>query len=69
MAGDWSAGGSASCDTGANGRCTVSLSLRNNVSQTTFIVSDISVSGAVYDSLKNHDPDGDSDGTSITVVR
>lgn len=69
VAGDWSTGGSSSCETGADGRCTVSVSLRNNQSQTTFTVTGVAVEGAVYESGQNHDPDGDSDGTSITVAR
>ncbi len=68
VSGSWSTGGSASCDTGTDGRCSVSVSLRKNVTQTTFTVADVVVSGAVYDATQNHDPDSDSDGTSITVT-
>ena len=33
----------------------------------TFAVDNISAGGLVYDSAANTDPDGDSDGTTITV--
>jgi len=35
----------------------------------TFTVNDITSNSYNYDFSKNHDPDGESDGTSITVVR
>ncbi|MEX0863827.1 MAG: choice-of-anchor B family protein [Acidimicrobiia bacterium] len=69
VTGSWSTGGSSSCETGADGRCTVSMSLRNKQSQTSFTVTEVALTGSVYDPGLNHDLDGDSGGTSITVVR
>jgi hypothetical protein len=38
-------------------------------SSTTFTVDDVSHASLTYDSSANTDPDGDSDGTSITVSK
>ena len=35
----------------------------------TFAVTGVAKESAVYDSSANHDPDGDSDGTSITIYK
>jgi hypothetical protein len=37
--------------------------------RTTFTVTDLTDGSLVYDSASNTDPDGDSNGTVITVVR
>lgn len=69
-AGGWGGGanGSGSCVTGADGRCSVSKgNLKSNVAQVSFAVTGISGSNVSYDGSANHDPDGDSDGTTITV--
>ena len=59
---------SGSCVTGGSGQCDVT---KNNVrgSSATFTVEDVSLSGYTYDSSANHDPDGDSGGTMITVIQ
>jgi hypothetical protein len=64
--GSWSAGGSSSCTTNTAGQCTVS---KSNIKATsvTFTVTSVAKTGTTYNSLSNHDPDGDSNGTSITV--
>jgi serine protease AprX len=71
--GDWSNGvkGSGSCTTDADGICSISHNnLKNNVSSVSFSISNLSNSnGWSYDALANHDPDGDSDGTSITLLK
>jgi uncharacterized protein len=73
VTGAWSGAkvsGSGSCTTDANGRCTVS---KNNIklatTGVTFTVSSVTGSGCVYTAEANHDPDGDSDGTTITVLQ
>jgi uncharacterized protein YjiK len=38
-------------------------------SSVTFTVTNLALDGYTYDPVSNHDPDGDSDGTSITVNR
>jgi predicted extracellular nuclease len=57
------------CTTNENGRCYVSIAPYRRVPQVTFSVVDISAPGAVYDPGANQDPDGDSNGTSLTVTQ
>jgi hypothetical protein len=56
------------CTTDTAGLCTVSKSsiLTPSIQLT---VQSISKSGTTYDASANHDPDGDSDGTVITVSK
>jgi len=56
------------CTTGVNGRCSVQgyQWLRNSL---TFTVTDIYQVDLPYEPTDNHDPDGDSNGTSIIVSR
>jgi subtilisin family serine protease len=54
--------------TGSAGTCTLSLSsISSSTKSVTFSVTGISVSGYTYDSASNHDVDGGSNGTTITV--
>ena len=57
----------ASCTTGSTGQCSLSKTLSTSVSSTTFSVTNLSASGYVYNAAGNSDPDGDSNGTTITV--
>jgi len=72
VTGSWSSGttGSGSCTTGTNGACSVT---KNNIpSQSvsvTFTVGNLSHATLTYDQAGNGDPDGDSDGTTITVAK
>ena len=69
----WSGGtsGSASCTTGTDGTCTVQKTKlsRTAVPNVSMTVTDVTRSGMTYEPAANHDPDGDSSGTTITVVR
>jgi len=71
VSGNWSDGysGNSSCTTGTNGQCSVtSGNIPKRKASTTFTVTN--VSGALtYQSSSNHDPEPDSNGTSITVLR
>lgn len=70
--GSWSAGfgGATSCTTDSNGQCTVTRDIIfNRVKKVTFTVDNVSHASLTYQPVDNHDPDGDSDGTSITVPR
>jgi hypothetical protein len=72
VAGTWSAGadGSGSCATVANGECSVTRNnINRNRSSVTFTVSNVSHATNNYLSGDNHDPDGDSNGTSIVVAK
>ena len=59
------------CTTGATGQCQiVSDNYRTRlVASATFTVTSLSGAGGTYVAADNHDPDGDSDGTSITILR
>jgi serine protease AprX len=72
VSGSWSGGysGSASCTTNGNGQCSVTT---GNISKTkgsvTFTVNNVTHATLTYQSSANHDPDGDSNGTQITVYK
>jgi hypothetical protein len=71
VSGSWSNGtsGSAACVTNASGQCTVTkMNLRSNISSVTFTVNNVTSSGNTYNAGANHDPDGSSNGTAITVA-
>lgn len=69
---NWS-GGYTATETGvtnADGQVTFSTpSLPKSTGSVTLGIYDVAHAELVYDSSKNHDPDGDSDGTSITVSK
>jgi hypothetical protein len=70
--GSWSNGatGTATCTTNGSGLCTVSKSgIRKNISSATFTVTNVTANGLTYDATSNTDPDGDSNGTTITVSK
>lgn len=75
VTGSWSRSGvlSNTCttgDLGGNGTCIVLLSgLRKGVKSVTFTVTGVTLAGVTYQATSNHDVDGSSNGTSITVSR
>ncbi len=73
VSGAWVAGvsGSASCTTNAAGTCTVTSAKvkKSQVSSITFTVTGVSHGSLTYVGADNHDPDSDSDGTTITVSK
>jgi hypothetical protein len=74
VTGYWSTGASGSdqCTTGTAGpgQCEiVKRNLKSDVSGVTFTVSDLSGSDSSYDGTANHDPDGDSNGTTIIILK
>ena len=57
-------------DAGGPGTCTVVLaSIPNATRMVSFAVTGMTLSGYVYKSSANHDPDGSSNGFSVTVKR
>ena len=69
VTGAWSGGFSAtaSCTTNSAGQCTVqSGNINRNRSSVTFTVTNVA-SALAYSAAGNHDPDGSSNGTTITV--
>ncbi|MCA9937482.1 MAG: Ig-like domain-containing protein, partial [Anaerolineales bacterium] len=72
VSGDWSGGasGSDSCTTDGNGQCSVSKNnIKGNQSSVTFTVTSVTEGTHTYNANANHDPDGDSNGTAITVLQ
>jgi bacillolysin len=72
VTGSWTGGasGSASCVTAANGRCSVTKSgIPKKAASAAFTVTNVTHATRTYVPGANHDPDGDSTGTSITVAK
>lgn len=72
VTGTWSSGfpDPMTCTTDSAGQCTISNVVLENVpgaAAVTFTVTDVARTGKVYDPSANSDPDGDSNGTSITI--
>ena len=70
VTGTFSAGakGTGTCTTGSSGTCTVTKP-RLRSGSVAFSVTGVTHATRTYDSAGNHDPDGDSDGTSVTVFK
>lgn len=72
VSGAWSAGasGSGSCTTNAGGQCTIAKNnINKNATSVTFTVSNATHATFVYASGDNHDDEGDSNGTSIVILK
>jgi PKD repeat protein len=70
VSGSWSNGLAGSCTTNASGQCTLSnAAIPKKIGSITFTVVDVTHVTATYQSAWNHDPDGDSDGTSVRVSK
>ena len=72
VSGSWSNGanGDIFCVTGESGQCSVTKSnIKSNVGSVTFSVNDVIDATLAYSSSDNHDPDGESNGTSIVVYQ
>jgi PKD repeat protein len=66
----WSGGSTASCTTNANGRCTLSRTgISKSTASVSFTVTNVALGTFVYTPASNHDPDGDSNGTTIGVAK
>jgi len=75
VTGTWSAGDTNGlvliCTTDASGACSLTSGRLSRVTDASviFTVTTVSKSGFTYQASANHDPDADSNGTSITVNR
>ena len=72
VSGTWSNGvsGTSQCTTDTSATCTVSQSgIAKRNGTVTFTVDDVTHATLTYQSADNHDPDGDSDGTTINVSK
>jgi hypothetical protein len=73
--GDWSAGDASgrtrSCTTNGAGQCSLTSGRLNRTvnPSVSFTVNSLAGAGATYYQAANHDPDGDSDGTTIAIPR
>ena len=68
----WSGGlsGTASCTTAGNGQCSlVSNKLTSSETSVTLTVNSVTHAAHAYQAGDNADPDGDSNGTTITVSK
>jgi Tol biopolymer transport system component/PKD repeat protein len=63
----WGVWGTGSCLTDSSGRCGSAIWVPKSTHSVTFTVVDVTGSFFLYTANLNHDPDGDSNGTSITV--
>jgi hypothetical protein len=59
--------GSRNCVTDGTGSCNIQLSVPDSVPQLRFTVTNATAAGYTYQSSGNHDPDSDSNGTTIIV--
>ncbi|RMG94650.1 MAG: hypothetical protein D6706_13480 [Chloroflexi bacterium] len=57
---------SDTCITNSNGQCTITRTIANFMTTATFSVDNVTGT-LTYDDGGNHDPDGDSNGKTITV--
>lgn len=73
VSGQWSNGasGSDACLTNSSGVCQVTITGLNSktTSSVTFSVTGLTQSSLSYAPIDNHDPDGDSDGTNLTIAQ
>ncbi|HUQ86338.1 MAG TPA: PKD domain-containing protein [Vicinamibacterales bacterium] len=70
ISGKWNDGSASSCTTNASGQCSAAKSgIAKKTTSVTFTVTNVAVATFVYKPAENHDPDGDSNGTAITIVK
>jgi serine protease AprX len=72
LTGSWSNGatGTVTCTTNSSGVCTVTKTgLSTKTTSVTFKVTNATRSPLTYKSTSNHDPDGESNGTTIVVSK
>jgi PKD repeat protein len=68
VTGVWNDGSVMSCTTNAFGRCTVTRAgIPRKTSSVSFSVMNVVLATFVYRPADNHDPDGESDGTTIAI--
>jgi hypothetical protein len=72
ISGSWSNGatGSGTCTTNTSGQCSITKTgIRNSSNSVSFTVTNVTQSSLTYQPGSNHDPDGDSNGTTIVVAK
>jgi PKD repeat protein len=70
VSGTWNDGSTGSCITNASGQCAASRSgILKKTNSVSFTVTNVARAAFVYKPADNHDPDGDSNGTTVGVTR
>jgi hypothetical protein len=72
VSGVWSSGASGTdpCITNGSGVCQISkIGLNSKTKSVAFTVNNVTQTTPSYDPTSNHDPDGDSDGTTLTISK
>jgi len=70
--GKWTNGatGNVSCVTYSSGVCSITKTgLKTSVPSITFTLTNVTRSGLTYQASGNHDPDGESNGTTILILK
>jgi hypothetical protein len=68
--GSWGGPNTGECTTAETGTCTIVYAgIPLSIGLLSFAVSSMTVTGYVYKSASNHDPDGSSNGTTVFVRR
>ena len=70
VSGNWTGGTTSTCTTNGSGQCAVSRSgISKNTNSVRLTITNVTRAGFVYKATANHDPDGDSNGTTVTVIK
>jgi hypothetical protein len=69
VSGVWTGGTAATCVTNQKGKCSLTRQFARKKTSVQFAVTNLWSSGDAYNAPTNHDPDADSNGTTITVTR
>ena len=69
ISGTFSDGSSGSCVTKINGGCVIQGAPQAGAGSVTFTVTYVAKAGVTYNPSANSDPDGDSNGTVITITK
>jgi serine protease AprX len=69
VTGKWPNGTTATCTTNTSGLCRIGRKLAKSKLSIVFTVTKVTSAVGAYKPSANHDPDGDSTGTKITLVR
>ena len=69
VTGLWSTGAARVCTTDGTGRCTVSTTIKGTEVGATLTIQTIEHVLYAYRAVNNHDPDGDSNGTTFTFKK
>ena len=69
VTGKWPNGASGTCTTNVGGLCKIGRKLAKSKLSIVFTVTKVTSAVGAYKPTDNHDPDGDSTGTKITLVK